>query len=258
MDVFAPTRNPNGLAIIDVASGAWSSDRGKIRDHTRAQFFSIFCSRGYVVFAARPGSKSRYPVVEMDQNVKTAIRYVKGHGAKYNIDPQRLGLTGASAGGHLATLAALTPLPADRDARNPLDHHDTTVRAVAVFFPPTDFLDWGDGKMLKLDVLAPLLFVGGVNGRSEEEIKEAARAVSPFHRVTKPTAPFLLIHGDSDQVVPLSHSQKLVAAINQAGGSAELIVEPGGGHPWLTIPEEVRVMADWFDKQLGSTPQPAP
>jgi acetyl esterase/lipase len=258
MDIFTPSRNPNGLAIVDVASGAWSSDRGKIRDHTLAQVYSIFCSRGYVVFAARPGSKSRYPVVEMDQNVKTAIRYVKEHAAKYKIDPQRLGLTGASAGGHLATLAALTTVAADPNAKKPLDRHDSAVRAVAVFFPPTDFLDWGDGKMLKLDVLAPLLFVGGTTGRSEEEIKAAARAVSPVHRVTKPTATFLLIHGDADQVVPLSHSQKLVAAINQAGGSAELIVKPGGGHPWLTIPEEVRVMADWFDKQLGSMSQPTP
>jgi hypothetical protein len=59
MDVFTPTGTRNGLAIVDVASGAWSSDRGKIRDHTTAQFYSIFCSRGYVVFAARPGSKSR-------------------------------------------------------------------------------------------------------------------------------------------------------------------------------------------------------
>ena len=190
----------------------------------------------------------------MDQNVKTAIRYVKQHAPEYKIDPARLGLTGASAGGHLATLAALTPAMGDPAAKKPLDRHDTTVRAVAVFFPPTDFLDWGDGKMLNLNVLAPLLFVGGVNGRSEEEIKEAARAVSPLYRVTKPSAPFLLIHGDADQVVPLSHSQKLAKAITQAGGSAELIIKPGGGHPWLTLPEEVRVMADWFDKQLGSTP----
>jgi dipeptidyl aminopeptidase/acylaminoacyl peptidase len=80
-------------------------------------------------------------------------------------------------------------------------------------------------------------------------IKEAARAISPVHRVEKPTAPFLLIHGDADKLVPLS--QKLVEAITKAGGSAELIVKSGGGHPWVTIPQEVKVMADWFDKQLG-------
>ena len=56
--------------------------------------------------------------------------------------------------------------------------------------------------------------------------------------------------------MPLSHSEKLVAAIKSAGGSAELIVKAGGGHPWLTLPEEVKVMADWFDKQLGQPAAP--
>jgi acetyl esterase/lipase len=221
-----------------------------------AQVYSIFCSRGYVMFAARPGSKPRYSLSEMDQNVKTAIRYVKQHAAEYKIDPTKLGITGASAGGHLASLAALTPTEADPNAKKSVDRFDTTVRAVGVFFPPTDLLDWNEGKMMDLKVLGPLLFVGGVQSQSESEIKEAAKSASPLHRVGKPTAPFLIIHGDADSVVPLSHSKKLAEAINQAGGAAELIVKSGGGHPWLTIPEEVRVMADWFDKQLGATTLP--
>lgn len=250
MDVFTPTGKPNGLAIVDVASGGWHSDRGKIRDHARGQFYTIFCSRGYVVFAIRPGSSTRYTAAEMDKHVKTAIRYVKGHAADYKIDPDRLGLTGASAGGHLATLAALTPDAGKADAKNPLDRLDASVRAVGVFFPPTDFLDFGGNKTLRLDILGPLLFLGGAKGHSEDEIKEAARAVSPYHRVGKPMIPFLIIHGDADTIVPLSQSEKLVEAITKAGGKAELIVKPGGGHPWPTIAQEVKVLADWFDKQL--------
>src|SRR5512141_2565228 len=76
MDVFTPREKANGLGIIDVVSGAYHSDRGKIRDHTLAQLYRIFCSRGYTVFAIRPGSRSRYTVSEMDENVKTGIRYV--------------------------------------------------------------------------------------------------------------------------------------------------------------------------------------
>ena len=119
-------------------------------------------------------------------------------------------------------------------------------------FPPTDFLDWDGKKAIRIEVLGPLLFVGGAEGHSDDEITEAARAISPLHRVAKPVIPFLLIHGDADPVVPLSQSKKLVEAITKAGGSAELIVKPGGGHPWLTIPQEVKVMADWFDKHLAS------
>jgi len=251
MDIFRPTSKANGRAIVDVVSGAWYSDRGKIRDHAIAQLYSIYCAHGYVVFAARPGSKTRYTAAEMDRHVKMAIRYAKQQAGDSHIDPLRLGLTGASAGGHLATLAALTPLDAQPQAKNPLEHFDTTVGAVGVFFPPTDFLDWDNGQMADLKVLGPLLFLNGAQGHSEEEIRVAAKAVSPLYQVGHPTVPFLLIHGDADRVVPLAHSKKLVEAIQHAGGTAELIVKAGGGHPWLTLPEEVRVMADWFDKQLG-------
>ena len=251
MDVFTPMGKPNGLGIVDIASGSWYSDRSKIRDHTTAQVYTIFCSRGYTVFAVRPGSKTRYTAAEMDRNVKSAIRYVKAHAGEYKIDPARLGLMGGSAGGHLATLAALTAEPGKADARDLIDRHDTSVRAVGAFFPPTDFLDWDGDKAIRLEVLGPLLFVGGVRGQSSEQIREAAKAISPMYRVEKPTVPFLLIHGDADKVVPLSQSKKLVEAITKAGGSAELIVKPGGGHPWMTISQEVKVMADWFDKQLS-------
>ena len=112
--------------------------------------------------------------------------------------------------------------------------------------------------MTDLNVVAPLLFLNGAQGHSQDEIKEAARAISPLHQVGHPTIPFLLIHGDADKVVPLTQSQKLVTAIKNAGGSAELIIKEGGGHPWLTLPEEVKIMADWFDKQLiGPSAAPA-
>jgi dipeptidyl aminopeptidase/acylaminoacyl peptidase len=132
------------------------------------------------------------------------------------------------------------------------------VRAAAVFFPPTDFLDW-NGKMGNMQTLGDLLFLGGVKGHSEEEIKERAGQISPARLVKPPTIPFLIIHGDADPLVPLQQSQKLVEAIKAAGGSAELIVKKGGGHPWMTIPEEVKIMADWFDQHLpeAKTSRPA-
>ncbi len=251
MDVFVPKEKTNGLAIIDVVSGAWYSDRNKIRDHTLAGMYEIHCAKGYTVFAIRPGSKTRYTALEMDQHIKTGIRYVKSHASEYGIDPERLGMTGASAGGHLATLAALTPADAKPDAKNPLERFSTRVRAVGVFFPPTDFLNWKEGQPGDPKILVPLLFVGGGAGKTDAEILEQARLSSPFHRVTQPEPPFLLIHGDADPVVPIEHSRKLVKAIADAGGKSELIVKKGGGHPWLTMMEEVKILADWFDRQLA-------
>lgn len=249
MDVFTPKEKTNGLAIVDVVSGAWSSDRRKLNDHALAQIFTIYCSRGYTVFAIRPGSKSRYTVPEMVENVKTGIRYVKEHAAEYGIDPERIGVTGASAGAHLACLAAVAPEAPNPGARDRLKRHGTAVNAVGVFFPPTDFLDW-DGKAADAQLLAGLLVLPGAARPADGEILEKAKAISPALLVTGKPVPFLVIHGDADPLVPLQQSEKLVKALKAAGGDAELIVKKGGGHPWFTIFEEVKIMADWFDARL--------
>lgn len=257
MDVFQPTGMANGRAIIDIASGAWHSDRGKIRDHERAQVYDILCEHGYHVFAIRPGSRTKYSLKEMDQHVKMGIRHVKHLAQQYDFDADRIGLTGASAGGHLATLAAFTPEPIDSKSKDALERvYDTSVAAVAVFFPPTDFLEWQPGDRVNR-VLLGYMFSGNGSAHAEkiakmslEELTEMAKEVSPLHRLTTSTVPLLVIHGDADPVVHLSQSEKLVEAVLAAGGMAELIVKPGGGHPWPTIAEEVRVTAKWFDQQL--------
>jgi len=244
LDRFVPTGKSNGHAIVDVASGAWHSDRGKIRDHKRAQVYHLLCERGFTVFAVRPGSIEKFSGLEMLDHLNRGIRYVKGQADEQHFDADRLGLMGASAGGHLACLAAVT---ADDNTR---------VQAVAAFFPPTDFLDYG-GK--KLDnsgtgeigqVVHALAFTDRCDASTPAQITQAVTAISPARLVTDAAPPFLLIHGDADPLVPLQQSQVMLAALKEKGVPAELIVKPGGGHPWLTLPLEVAVMADWFVKQL--------
>jgi len=249
MDVFVPKGEKNGLGIVDVVSGAWFSDRGKLEDHKKASFYDVFCEQGYTVFGVRPGSVNKFTAAEMVEHVKSGIRYVKLHAAEYGVDPNQLTLVGASAGGHLGTLTAVTAEPGKPDAKDPKDRLDTNVKAVAVFFPPTDFLDWG-GKPMNLRNRAAL-FASNPEKLTDEELAEQARKVSPALLIGKdPLPPFLLIHGDADPMVPLQQSQKFVEAVKAAGGSAELIVKPGGAHPWITIREEVIVMADWITKHM--------
>ncbi len=245
MDVFVPSGDKNGCAIINVASGAWHSDRGKIRDHKRAQVFRIMCGKGFTVFAVRPGSVTKFSASEMVDNVSIAIRWVKEHAPEYEIDPNRLGLMGASAGGHLASLTAVTADDSNR------------VKAVAVFFPPTDFLDYGGKRLdrpneggIGKTALALAFGAGRSDGKTQEEISEALEAISPARLVRSDAPPFLLIHGDADPAVPLQQSEVMVAALEEEDISAELIVKAGGAHPWLTIHEEVEVMAGWFCKEL--------
>lgn len=258
MDIFTPPEEKNGLAIVDIASGAWHSDRGKINDHKRAQMFTIMCSRGYTVFAVRPGSITKFTAPEMLANLKTAIRWVKAHADEYEIDPDQLGLCGASAGGHLACLVSTTGEDGSPDAKEPLDQYSTRVAATVAFFPPTDFLNWG-GREIKPNSLGPisrivngLAFPRGSGELSEDELKKGIEAISPARLVTSQCPPLLLVHGDADPVVPLQQSQLMLDALEAAGVETKLIVKKGGGHPWPTIHEEVKLAADWFDDHLAA------
>jgi len=246
MDIFTPSGASNGLGIVDVASGAFYSDRGKIEDHRRARMFDIFCGKGYTVFAVRPGSITKFTLAEMAKNLKQGIAWVKEHAGEYKIDPARLGLTGASAGGHLASLVALTC------------DDKSSVKAAGVFFPPTDFLDYRGAKLdansspEQFERVKHFVFLAGTGPASGSELVEKLKEVSPALCVTAKAPPFLIIHGDADPLVPLSQSEKLLSALKAVNVPAELIVKKGGAHPWPTIHEEVQVLADWFDKQLAS------
>jgi acetyl esterase/lipase len=250
MDVFTPTGKKNSRGIIDVVSGAWHSDRGKLKDHEKARVFEILCRRGYTVFAVRPGSISKFTAVEMVDHIERGIGWVRDRAATYGVDPARLGLMGASAGGHLA---CLTAVGGGRNGQMVAK----SIAAVGVFFPPTDFLDYGG---MKLDprrqdqfglILRRLAFPDGVEKLSDDEVRQKVANISPARRVTEQTPPFLLIHGTLDFMVPTQQSQAMLAALRAKGVSAELILKQGGGHPWPTLDEEVAVMADWFDRKLG-------
>ncbi len=251
MDVFTPTGAKNGIGIIDVASGSWHSDRGKIRDHKLARMYDIFCGKGYTVFAIRPGSRTKYTVNEMIANVNTGIRYVKAHAEEYGIEAERLGITGASAGAHLASLAVVRAQDANPDAKDELRRLSTHVAAVAIFFPPTNFIEWGEGKP-DFKLIGDVLFPGGIDGHSEDEIEAQARAISPALNIKGKTPPFIIWHGDADPLVPLQQSEFFVEQLKAAGTDVELHVKAGGGHPWMTIPEEVEHISQWFDRQFAS------
>jgi acetyl esterase/lipase len=185
----------------------------------------------------------------MVDHLQRGIRWVKEHAAEFGVDPARLGLTGASAGGHLASLAAVA---------GAAEHStDTSVHAVGVFFPLTDLIAFAGGRLDLRDgsrISAALRGIGfndRLDGVTDEQIADTLTRLSPARRVSGSEPPFLLIHGDADTLVPLQQSELMLEALKSNGVSAKLIVKEGGAHPWPTIHEEVAVLADWFDKQLA-------
>ena len=249
-DYFKPTDKGKGLGIIDVISGGWNDSMARRNEHEQAQLFSIFCARGYTIFAIHPGRLPDCTGLEMVANLQQGIRWVKAHAKEYNVDPDRLGLVGASAGGHLSTLAMCRAVAGEADAADPLKRFDTQVKAVGVFFPPTDFLDW-DGQVAPINQKREfLLFHDGTEGKPEAAIREQMKALSPALQVTPGLPPLFLFHGDADPIVPLQQSERLLAEMRQAGNQADLIVKKGGGHFWITMPQEIIQLADWFDAEL--------
>lgn len=252
MDVFAPTK-PNGMGVILFVSAEYRSGRNLL-----ALFHPLattpFLDRGYTVFAVMHGSQPKYTVPEIVEDAHRAVRFVRHRAARYGIDAEKLGAAGGSAGGHLALMVGCAGQPGDPDAADPVDRQSSKVAAVACLFPPTDFLAL-EGSCTK-DVAAPFDFreldhaTGKLVTVTPERRREIGRVVSPLTHASKAAAPTLIIHGDKDQLVPLTQSEAMIARLKECGVTCELQVRADRGHfgPWVVV--EFPTLAGWFDAQL--------
>ncbi len=258
MDVFKPARQ-NGAAIIHLASGGWR------KAHDDPQFFAVLLKRGYTVFRVVLAGEPKFTVIEQAPDLARAVRFIRHHAKDYNIDPNRLGIEGASSGGHMSLLAAMSGADGDPKAPDPVDHESSRLQAAGVFFPLTDLLNYGESGKVQGGDLGPLTHHRASFDFTEFDPKlrayvkvtdpqkrlELLKQASPITYVTKDSPPTIMIHGDKDEVVPLQQSEVLAAKLKEAGVPVKLVVHPGGGHPWgdfwqLDGPQ----IADWFDEYL--------
>jgi len=258
MDVFQPKENANGAAIIWTVSGGWFSSH----EHINLDFLRELLSRGYTVFAVVHGSQPQFTVPEAVADMNRAVRYIRSHAAEYGIDPNRIGISGGSAGGHLSLMIGTAGSPGDEKAKDDVEKASSRVQAVACFFPPTDFLNYGTpgfewlNQGIKDPLRAPFDFREWDAERkyfapvSEEKRREIARQISPAHHVSSDDPPTLLIHGDKDYLVPLQQSELIIEKFKAAGVPCELIVKKGDAHGWKDWHDDMKAIADWFDKYL--------
>ena len=121
-------------------------------------------------------------------------------------------------------------------------------------------VDWcGPTEMFTMGKLAdkPGTVVAKLIGGPVQDNKEKARAASPLTYVSKESAPFLIMHGDKDDAVPLPQSEVLTEALKKAGVEVDLRVIKGNGHggPGFTTPESNKIIEDFFAKHLGKKTQ---
>jgi acetyl esterase/lipase len=259
MDVFTPKKNANGAGIIFCVSGGFFSSHEAINPN----FYKEFLDRGYTVFAVVHGSQPKYTIPEILIDMHRAVRFIRAHAKDYGIDPDRLGITGASAGGHLSCMQGVSGKDGDPKAKDPIERVSTKVQAVACFFPPTDFLNYGrpGEEALGAGVLkgfkAPFDFMEFDKGTNafvlitdQSKRREIGKQISPVYHASKQSAPTLIIHGDADQLVPIQQAEILIAKLKEEGVPTELVVKKGASHGWPGLDKDLKTIADWFDKYL--------
>lgn len=262
MDVFTPTKDPNGLGVVFCVSGGWFSAKEAIN----IGFIKPLVDRGYTVFAVVHGSQPRFTLPEILDDMHRSVRYIRANAEKYKIDPERLGITGGSAGGHLSLMQGNAFKLGDPKATDPVEKQSSKVAAVACFFPPTDFLNWGKDGFVMLGEGDMKAFRAPFDFRErnpvtnswytildEDKRKAIGKACSPIYHVKKGSAPALIIHGDADKLVPIQQAEVIVAAYKKAEVPCELVVRKGAAHGWDGIQKDIGLFADWFDTHLKPT-----
>jgi acetyl esterase/lipase len=255
LDVFRPAK-ANGFGIVMMVSGGWFSSHEGINP----AMFQPLLNRGYSVFAVVHGSQPKFTVTEIVPDIHRAIRFIRHHAVEYGIDPNHLGITGGSAGGHLSLTMAVQGTPGDPNAKDVIDRGSSAVQCVACFFPPTDFLNYGQPGEDAVGVGTLKNYKAAFGPRSDtaEERQKLGREISPIYFVRSNQPPVLIIHGDADKLVPIYQAEKFVERSRAAGATARLIVRAGKDHGWPELIKDEEIFADWFDEHLRGLKPAAP
>jgi acetyl esterase/lipase len=261
MDIFTPRSRVNGAGIIFAVSGGFRSSHEAITP----AYLRPLLDRGYTVFAVVHGSQPRYTVPEIVEDMNRSVRFIRYHAKDYGIEKDRIGICGASAGGHLSLMLGTAGEKGKPDAKDPVDRESSRVQAVACFFPAADLLNYGQpgremlratdhGKPFRpafdyyeLDKDTNVW----VHITDTDRLREITRKISPITHVSGDDPPTLIIHGDADQLVPIQQSESFVAKMKAAGVTTKLVVKKGAGHGWLGLDKDLLLLADWFDEYLA-------
>lgn len=210
--------------MVIVHGGGWRS--GDKRGGRWGRLPLQFAERGYVAVSVnyRLTDEAAFPACFED--VQCAVRWLRAHAEKYNVDPERIGGFGNSAGAHLVAMLGLVTAETDPQPGGPYAEQSSRLQAVCAGATPTDFLNWGgEGEFSPRGAVKALL------EGPEKTLEERAKRASPISHVRPDAPPFLLIHGTADPIVPVSQAERLAEALKQAGAKdVKVMIFEGAGH----------------------------
>jgi acetyl esterase/lipase len=246
MDVVRPARGETPLPAIVCIHG------GGFRAGTRQRYLPVayhLAQHGYVaaVVSYRLSPMAQFPAAVED--VKAAVRFLRANAARFQIDPDRIGAVGGSAGGHLALMLGLTEGVAEFEGSGPNEDYSSGVQAVVNFYGPTDLTkSYEPGKSVDAAKVLPM-FLGG----DLEHNRPAHVRASPLYWVSPNAAPTLTIHGTKDDYVAYEHGVWLNERLEAAGVAAKLETIDGAGHGFkgADLDRANAAMVSWFDAHLA-------
>jgi acetyl esterase/lipase len=224
MDILLP-KHPVATptpAVLWIHGGSW--EHGDKNAHSNAAFLA---EGGFVAatLSYRLSGQSPFPAAIEDS--KCAIRFLRANAAKYGIDPDRIGVAGSSAGGHLAELVATADPSAGLEGDGGWQDVPSRVQAAASYYGPSDLT-----KPFPQDTIPVIVkFLQG----TEKEKPELYRKASPVYYVSKDDPPLLLVHGEQDVDVPPDQSARMAKAYHHAGLPVEFIKVENAGHDFQHI-----------------------
>lgn len=250
LDLFTP-KSADGLlpVIVWVHGGGWT---GGSKDAGVPAL--PFLRQGYAVASINYRLSQHAVFPAQIEDCKAAIRWLRANAKTYHLDPERIGVWGASAGGHLVALLGTSGDVNDLEGKGEHADQSSRVQAVVDFFGPTDFLQMdahaAPGARFKHDSpdSPPSKLIGG----PIQDNAEKTRRANPIKYVTRNVPPFLIVHGEQDLLVPVHQSELLYQALKQAEGDVTFYKIAGAGHGGPEFRSEMMQAAilAFFDRHL--------
>lgn len=253
-DVITPAEDveANGAMVVLVVSGGWFSawfPAEKLLDPANdfGTFARMLLADGYTVAIVRHGSAPKYNAVDATKDIKRALKHLRSDIPTHGLDPERIGVFGFSAGGHLSLMLGSMggkELPGwvkrqrlDREDDQKIERGAAPVAAVVAWYPPTDLR-----KIVGPSPSFPAL----------DFDPDDAPGISPILLADKGDAPTLFLHGENDRLVPVRSSTAMHEALKGAGVETEIELFEGVGHGFRGEPQRraERLAKAWFDAHL--------
>ncbi len=247
MDVLKPKAGANGAAVVFMVSAGWISAYTPPQQLAERAPFKDLLNKGFAVIALRHGGSPKYVIPEIVADVRRGIRYIRYNAKQWGVDPNRLGVFGGSAGGHLSLMIGNASDNGDANAKEEFMKESDRVAAVVALFPPVD--------------LRPI--VRGVGAANDGSVgsrfpalnfeKEKAADYSPIVFVTPDDPPTLLIHGDKDLLVPILNSKTIYEAFQKNNVKSDFVTIAGAEHGFQNddAKRAAALTLAWFEQTLG-------